>query len=173
MALLKSVLKKEKSFAERTVFHKSLMVDISAKGKVVSEGGGKKAIEKLHSQNKLHCRERINLLIDKNTSFLEIGLFTAYDMYKEYGGAPSSGTIFGIGKVSDRDCVIVANDATVKARALEMGLVSQGSEMSLAAKQAATLSLIMEQSGAAQGQASREADGASGSMRQLQTEIKN
>ena len=117
MALLKSVLKKEKSFVERTVFHKSLMVDISAKGKVVSEGGGKKAIEKLHSQNKLHCRERINLLIDKNTSFLEIGLFTAYDMYKEYGGAPSSGTIFGIGKVSDRDCVIVANDATVKAGA--------------------------------------------------------
>ncbi len=117
MALLKSILKKEKAFAERTVFHKSLMIDIAAKGKVISEGGGKKAIEKLHSQNKLHCRERVNLLIDKGSSFLEIGQFTAHDMYKEYGGAPSSGTIFGIGKVSGRDCVIVANDATVKAGA--------------------------------------------------------
>lgn len=117
MALLKSILKKEKAFADRTVFHKSLMVEIAAKGKVISEGGGKKAIEKLHSQKKLHCRERVSLLIDKDSSFLEIGLFTAHDMYKEYGGAPSSGTIFGIGKVSGRDCVIVANDATVKAGA--------------------------------------------------------
>lgn len=117
MALIKSNLKKENVFAERSAFHKSLLVDIVAKGKVISEGGGKKAIEKLHTQKKLHCRERINLLIDKNSLFLEIGQFTAFNMYKEYGGAPSSGTVFGIGKISGRDCVIVANDATVKAGA--------------------------------------------------------
>jgi acetyl-CoA carboxylase carboxyltransferase component len=91
--------------------------ELGTKAETISLGGGKKAIEKLHSQNKLHCRERINLLIDKGSSFLEIGQFTAYEMYKEYGGAPSSGTIFGIGKIEGRDCVIVANDATVKAGA--------------------------------------------------------
>jgi acetyl-CoA carboxylase carboxyltransferase component len=117
MALLKSNLKKEKAYNDRIEFHKKLLKDLHTKADTVSLGGGKKAIDKLHSQNKLHCRERINLLIDKGSSFLEIGQFTAYEMYKEYGGAPSSGTIFGIGKVSGRDCVIVANDATVKAGA--------------------------------------------------------
>lgn len=117
MAVIKSVLKKDNIFTDRVAFHQHLLVDIVSKAKVISQGGGKKAIEKLHSQNKLHCRERIELLIDKGTSFLEIGQFTAYEMYKEYGGAPSSGTIFGIGKISGRDCVIVANDATVKAGA--------------------------------------------------------
>ena len=117
MALLKSNLKKEKAFNDRISYHKKLLSELGTKAENISLGGGKKAIEKLHSQNKLHCRERINLLIDKGTSFLEIGQFTAFDMYKEYGGAPSSGTIFGIGKIEGRDCVIVANDATVKAGA--------------------------------------------------------
>ncbi len=117
MAVIKSGLKKDNVFTDRLAFHQHLLVEIVSKAKAVSQGGGKKAIEKLHSQNKLHCRERIDFLIDKGTSFLEIGQFTAYDMYKEYGGAPSSGTVFGIGKISGRDCVIVANDATVKAGA--------------------------------------------------------
>lgn len=117
MALIKSTIKKEKVFNDRITFHKNLLNDLNLKAETISLGGGKKAIDKLHSQNKLHCRERINLLIDKGTSFLEIGQFTAYEMYKEYGGAPSSGTIFGIGKIEGRDCVIVANDATVKAGA--------------------------------------------------------
>ena len=68
---------------------------------------------------------------------------------------------------------MAVNDALVKTRALELGLIAQGEEMTLAARQAATLSLIWEQSAAAQGQASREADGASGSMRALQVEVKN
>lgn len=96
---------------------KNLLRKINAESEVVSIGGGKKAIEKLHEQKKLHCRERIELLIDKSSFFMEIGMFTAYGMYKEYGGAPSSGTIIGIGKIHSRDCVIVANDATVKAGA--------------------------------------------------------
>jgi 3-methylcrotonyl-CoA carboxylase beta subunit len=96
---------------------KELIGRLEKLGGDIRLGGGKKEIEKLHSKKKLHCRERIEMLIDKNTDFLEIGLFTAYGMYKEYGGAASSGTIFGIGKIHGRNCVIVANDATVKAGA--------------------------------------------------------
>lgn len=96
---------------------KELITRLDKIGDQIRMGGGKKEIEKLHSKKKLHCRERIELLIDKNTDFLEIGLYTAYGMYQEYGGASSSGTIFGIGKIHGRNCVIVANDATVKAGA--------------------------------------------------------
>jgi 3-methylcrotonyl-CoA carboxylase beta subunit len=96
---------------------KNLLRKLEGKAMDIRLGGGKSEIEKLHKKKKLHCRERINLLIDKDSYFLEIGLFTAYGMYGEYGGAPSSGTIFGIGKIHNRDCVIVANDATVKAGA--------------------------------------------------------
>ena len=80
-------------------------------------GGGKKRIEKLHSKNKLTARERIDYLIDKNSDFLEIGAFVGEGMYEEYGGCPSGGVVIGIGYVEKRECVIVANDATVKAGA--------------------------------------------------------
>ncbi len=96
---------------------KNLLRKLSGASARIKLGGGEKEIEKLHKRKKLHCRERIELLIDKGSYFMEIGLFTAYGMYQEYGGAPSSGTIFGIGKIHERDCVIVANDATVKAGA--------------------------------------------------------
>lgn len=80
-------------------------------------GGGKKNIEKQHEKGKLTARERIELLIDKGTSFEELGLFAAHEMYKAEGGAPSAGVITGIGRVSGKLCMIVANDATVKAGA--------------------------------------------------------
>jgi len=80
-------------------------------------GGGKGAIAKQHQRGKLTARERIEKLIDPGSTFLEVGLFAAYEMYEEYGGAPSSGTIFGIGRIHGREVVIVANDATVKAGA--------------------------------------------------------
>lgn len=117
MSKIESKLKKDESFHTREDHHKNLLRKINAAGDKIKLGGGKKAIEKLHEKKKLHCRERIDLLIDKDSFFMEIGLFTAYGMYEEYGGAPSSGTIFGIGKVSGKNCVIVANDATVKAGA--------------------------------------------------------
>ena len=117
MSELKSNLKYDDNFKTRFTFHKSLLEYIQGIGDKIKSGGGTKAIQKLHAQNKLHARERIQLLIDDNSSFLELGLYTAYKMYEEYGGAPSSGTIFGIGKIHNRDCVIVANDATVKAGA--------------------------------------------------------
>ena len=80
-------------------------------------GGGSQAIEKLHVKGKLTARERIERLIDPGSKFLEIGLFAAYDMYQEFGGAPSAGVVFGIGLIHGRESVIVANDATVKAGA--------------------------------------------------------
>ncbi len=86
-------------------------------GEEVQLGGGKKNIEKQHEKGKLTARERIAKLIDPGTSLLEIGLFTAHGMYADEGGAPSAGVVVGIGRVSGKLCVIVANDATVKAGA--------------------------------------------------------
>ncbi|HEX8461971.1 MAG TPA: carboxyl transferase domain-containing protein [Segetibacter sp.] len=80
-------------------------------------GGGKKAIEKQHEKNKLTPRERINYLTDSDKPFIEIGAFAGFDMYAEQGGCPAGGTVAGLGYVSGRQCVIVANDQTVKAGA--------------------------------------------------------
>src|SRR3990170_3819257 len=90
---------------------------LSREREMVEMGGGKEALEKHRQKGKLPARERIKRLIDPGSYFLEVGLFAAFGMYEEYGGAPSSGTIFGIGKIHDRDVVVVANDATVKAGA--------------------------------------------------------
>ena len=80
-------------------------------------GGGEKRIAKQHKLGKLTARERINHLIDPESDFLEVGAFAAYEMYEEYGGCPAAGVVVGIGYISGRQCVIVANDATVKAGA--------------------------------------------------------
>jgi len=84
---------------------------------VISLGGGKKKIEKEHSKGKLTARERIEYLRDPKTNFIELGAFVANDMYEEYGGCPAAGVVMGIGYVSGKQCIIVANDATVKAGA--------------------------------------------------------
>ena len=81
------------------------------------QGGGEKKIASQHKKGKLTARERINHLIDKNSDFLEVGALAADGMYKEQGGCPSAGVVVGIGYVSGRQCVIAANDATVKAGA--------------------------------------------------------
>ncbi len=83
----------------------------------VSLGGGKARIEKHHAQGKLTARERINYLVDKGSEQIEIGAFAGQGMYKEHGGCPSGGVVVVIGYVQGRQCVIVANDATVKAGA--------------------------------------------------------
>lgn len=83
----------------------------------IAEGGGKKNIEKIRQKGKLTPRERIEYLIDKGSEFIEIGAFAGFEMYKEYGGCPAGGTVAGLGYVSGRQCVIVANDMTVKAGA--------------------------------------------------------
>jgi 3-methylcrotonyl-CoA carboxylase beta subunit len=92
----------------------------------IYEGGGKKAIEKQRERNKLTPRERINYLIDSDKlrpdgsvgrAFIELGAFAGYEMYEEQGGCPAGGTVSGIGYVSGRQCIILANDQTVKAGA--------------------------------------------------------
>ena len=80
-------------------------------------GGGQKSIEKHKAKGKLTARERIDLLLDKNSERFEIGEFCGYEMYEEQGGCPAGGVVVMIGYISKRQCVIVANDATVKAGA--------------------------------------------------------
>lgn len=83
----------------------------------IAEGGGKKRIDKLHENGKLSARERIDLLLDPNTPRFEMGALAAYGMYKEHGGCPAAGVVIVIGYVSGKQCIVVANDATVKAGA--------------------------------------------------------
>lgn len=94
-----------------------LLNDVNTRLEKIKQGGGKKSIEKQKEKNKLTARERIAYLIDNNKPFVEIGAFAGYEMYEEYGGCPAGGTVSGIGYVSGRQCVIVANDQTVKAGA--------------------------------------------------------
>ena len=90
---------------------------LKRKTEQVSFGGGRKAIEKQYEKNKMTARERIEYLCDSNKPFIEIGTLAGWEMYEEYGGCPSAGTVAGIGYVSGRQCVILANDQTVKAGA--------------------------------------------------------
>lgn len=83
----------------------------------LEEGGGKKAIQKQKDRNKLTARERLNYLLDTDKPFIEMGIFAGYGMYEEYGGCPAGGTVSGLGYVSGKQCIIVANDQTVKAGA--------------------------------------------------------
>jgi acetyl-CoA carboxylase carboxyltransferase component len=84
---------------------------------IIEEGGGKKAIQKQKERKKLTARERIEYLRDKNKPFIEIGAFAGYGMYEEYGGCPAGGTVAGICYINGKQCVIIANDQTVKAGA--------------------------------------------------------
>ena len=83
----------------------------------ISLGGGKAAIDKQHEKKKLTARERIRYLIDEGSSFIELGALAGYQLYEEQGGCPAGGTVGGLGYVSNRQCMIIANDQTVKAGA--------------------------------------------------------
>jgi 3-methylcrotonyl-CoA carboxylase beta subunit len=96
---------------------KQLLSDMRRKQEKIEEGGGKKAIAKQKEKNKLFARERIDYLVDKDKPFIEIGQFAGYEMYEELGGCPAGGTVAGVGYVSGKQCVILANDQTVKAGA--------------------------------------------------------
>lgn len=97
--------------------NKLLLSTLKKKLQIVYKGGGDIRIEKEHAKGKLTARERINYLLDKNSQHLEVGAFAGYDMYKEYGGCPAAGVVVVIGYISGKQCIIVANDATVKAGA--------------------------------------------------------
>jgi 3-methylcrotonyl-CoA carboxylase beta subunit len=99
----------------RELAHK--MTDIRNQEEIIREGGGAKAIESQHKKSRLTARERLAKLLDPGVEFFELGLYAAYGMYEEWGGAPAAGVITGLGRVHDRLFMIIANDATVKAGA--------------------------------------------------------
>jgi len=94
-----------------------LMAALRVEEDKIRQGGGAKAAEAQRAKGRLTVRERLKLLLDDGTDFLELGLWAAYGMYEEYGGAPAAGVVTGLGRVSGRLCMIIANDATVKAGA--------------------------------------------------------
>ncbi len=98
-------------------YNKLLVAELKHKFAKIKLGGGEKRIEKLHNEGKLTARERIDYLFDAKTKSIEIGAFVGEGMYAEHGGCPSGGVVVKIGYVSGKQCVVVANDATVKAGA--------------------------------------------------------
>lgn len=108
---------KDKTFIENIEFLKDEYADLEKIERMIELGGGQKNIDKQHKKNRLTARERIDLLLDDDTPFLELGKMAAYKMYTEYGGAPSAGSVAGIGYVEGKLVMIIANDATVKAGA--------------------------------------------------------
>jgi 3-methylcrotonyl-CoA carboxylase beta subunit len=94
-----------------------LMAALRVEEDEIRLGGGAKAAEAQRAKGRLTVRERLKLLLDEGSEFLELGLWAAYGMYEEYGGAPAAGVVTGLGRVSGRLCMVIANDATVKAGA--------------------------------------------------------
>ncbi len=96
---------------------KLMISALNRKREQIHLGGGKKKIEKHHAKGKMTARERIDFLLDKNSERIEIGEFAGYEMYEEYGGCPSGGVVVMMGYINGKQCIVVANDATVKAGA--------------------------------------------------------
>src|ERR1700735_516334 len=108
---------KSGDFAQNSRRMVDRLTEIKNEEERIRQGGGAKAIESQHKKGRLTARERIAKLIDPKTEFFELGLYAAYEMYEEWGGAPAAGTIVGLGRVSGGQGMIIANDATVKAGA--------------------------------------------------------
>jgi acetyl-CoA carboxylase carboxyltransferase component len=104
-------------FQERAAHYEALLKKLHNRGQAVKQGGGEKRIQKQHDRGKLTARERIEYVLDDPDAFHELGLFAGYEMYEDEGGCPSGGTVMGLGEVSGRLSLVVANDATVKAGA--------------------------------------------------------
>jgi len=105
------------NFNKNEDYNKLLASDLQKRLAEVSLGGGKSRIEKQHSKGKMTARERIDFLLDEKKKSIEIGAFAGEDMYEEHGGCPSGGVIVKIGYIKGKQCIVVANDATVKAGA--------------------------------------------------------
>ncbi len=113
MAVLTSQAERESAdFERRQARMEELVAELRERTALVARGGGEKALERHRARGKLTARERIDRLVDPDTSFLELNALAAWDLYG--GDAPSAGIVTGIGVVEGRECVIVANDATVK-----------------------------------------------------------
>src|SRR5262245_6352405 len=94
-----------------------LVAQLKSQEQRLREGGGKSAVERQHGKGRLTARERIDRLIDPGSTVHELGLWAAYEMYAEWGGAPAAGVVTAIGTICGRRHMIIANDATVKAGA--------------------------------------------------------
>ena len=105
------------AYEARVAHHRRLVDGLAQQAAEVRRGGGERAVDREHKRGKLTARERIAALLDDGTDFREIGLFAGRGMYEEEGGCPAGGTVMGLGRVSGRLCLVVANDATVKAGA--------------------------------------------------------
>lgn len=105
------------NFNKNEDHNKLLLSDLKNRFAQVKSGGGPKRIEKLHAEGKMTARERIDYLLDEKSKSIEIGAFVGDGMYKEHGGCPSGGVVVKIGFISGKQCIVVANDATVKAGA--------------------------------------------------------
>ncbi len=103
------------TFQSRKRAMEKLMDQLRADETAIALGGGAAAVARQREKSRLTARERIGLLVDPGSDFLELGIYAAFEMYEEWGGAPAAGVISGIGKVCGRDFMIIANDATVKA----------------------------------------------------------
>jgi len=115
--LKSSINPKSLQFEKNSQRMVELLTALKNEEEKIREGGGAKAIDSQHKKNRLTARERIAALIDPGTHFFELGIYAAWEMYEEWGGAPAAGTITGLGRVSGRMFMIIANDATVKAGA--------------------------------------------------------
>ena len=105
------------NFNKNEDHNKLLLADLKNRFAKVKLGGGEKRIEKLHAEGKMTARERIDYLLDAKSKSIEIGAFVGDGMYAEHGGCPSGGVVVKIGYISGKQCIVVANDATVKAGA--------------------------------------------------------
>ena len=109
--------RKSPEFEKNTRRIVELLTEIKNEEEQIRQGGGSKAIESQHKKGRLTARERVAILIDPGSQFFELGIYAAFEMYQEWGGAPSAGTVTGLAKVCGRTFMIIANDATVKAGA--------------------------------------------------------
>ena len=105
------------SYQQRADHYQDLLDQLAERTETVKQGGGAKRIKRQHKRGKMTARERIEYVLDDPNDFTELGLFAGYEMYEDEGGCPSGGTVMGLGHISDRLCLVVANDATVKAGA--------------------------------------------------------
>jgi 3-methylcrotonyl-CoA carboxylase beta subunit len=115
--LKSSVNVKSPDFEKNARLVIDLLTQLKNEEEQIRQGGGAKAIESQHKKGRLTARERIAKLIDPRSPFFELGIYAAYEMYEEWGGAPSAGTVTGLAQVCGRKFMIIANDATVKAGA--------------------------------------------------------
>jgi len=116
MSKIGTEIKKEK-FKKNHNLSSKIINNINKISQDIDKGGGKLSTERQHAKGRLTARQRIKELIDSDSVFLELGKYAAFNMYKEYGDIPAAGVIIGLGKIHNKECMIVANDATVKAGA--------------------------------------------------------